>query len=90
MNGLNFGEALEQLRDGNRVGRAGWNGKGMWLQLVTDARFFDGAPVGLQLEPNGLVSVLEPFIVMYTAQGKWVPWLASQSDVLAWDWMVAP
>ncbi|AXU20769.1 hypothetical protein C7W88_17010 [Novosphingobium sp. THN1] len=30
---LNFGQALEALKQGKRIARSGWNGKGMWLCL---------------------------------------------------------
>ena len=66
-----FGQALSALKDGLRVTRTGWNGSGMWLQLqVPDA----GSKMTL------------PYIYMSTAQGDLVPWLASQSDLLAVDW----
>jgi len=73
---MKFSEVLEELKadDGTWAGRAGWNGKGMHIQLVTDGEFDSG---GYRLEP---------FIVMYTADGKWVPSLASQTDILAEDW----
>jgi hypothetical protein len=75
---MNFGEALELLNEGRRVARSGWNGKGMWLELVFGATFGPGA---------GQAPIrLEPFIVMKTAQETFVPWLASQTDVLAADW----
>ena len=77
--GLDFGEALEWLRAGERVSRAGWNGKGMSLLRADGGTFRAGGFV---------MGELEPHIVMHTADGKFVPWLASQSDVLATDWMV--
>lgn len=71
MDYTDFGWALKQLRAGNRVARSGWNGKGMWLALqVPDA----GSKMSL------------PYIYMKTADDKLVPWLASQTDVLAEDW----
>ena len=71
----NFGWALEQLRAGHDVCRDGWNGKGMWLRL--------------QL-PDEHSKMTLPYIYMCTVQGKLVPWLASQTDMLAEDWEVAP
>jgi hypothetical protein len=68
---VNFGDALEALRLGRQVQRAGWNGKGMWLALqVPDA--------------NSKMSL--PYIYMSTVTGDLVPWLASQTDLLAEDW----
>ena len=82
MNGLDFGEALALLKGGKRVARAGWNGKGMWLRYVdlyTDAEFRVR-----EIEP--CTGSWLPFIAMKTVDNKMVPWLASQTDVLATDW----
>jgi hypothetical protein len=79
-----FGHALCALKAGGRVARAGWNGKGMWLAHVTGWTFnvmlgpVDNIPTARSL----------PFLVMRTAQGDFVPWLASQTDILANDWMI--
>lgn len=70
---MNFGEAIEKLKNGHTVCRSGWNGKGMWL--------------GLQV-PDEHSKMNLPYIYMYTAQGDQVPWLASQTDMLAEDWLV--
>ena len=68
---MDFGDAVRALKAGKRVSRAGWNGKGMWLALqVPD----EHSKMGL------------PYIYMSTVSGKFVPWLASQTDVLAEDW----
>ncbi|PNQ81624.1 DUF2829 domain-containing protein [Paenibacillus sp. F4] len=87
---LNFGQAIEALKNGKKVARAGWNGKGMWLGLVKadnyivfEAPFGDGQATDENI-PEGLL----PWIGMKTADGKFVPWLASQTDILAEDWEV--
>lgn len=74
---MNFGDAIEALKNGDRVTRAGWNGKGMWLTLMrpTDEDY-DGKPW----------HTLQPYIAMKTAQDNLVAWTASQSDCLAEDW----
>lgn len=77
-----IGWAISRLRRGERVSRSGWNGKGMWLKLqVPDANskmtlpyIYMEYPVGHPAYPNGAR----------------VPWLASQTDLLAWDWGVVP
>jgi hypothetical protein len=76
--GDDFGTALTRLRDGYRVQRSGWNGKGMWLMLIE----------GHAWQLHGLMGTYErsPFIAMKTADDKIVPWLASQTDILAHDW----
>lgn len=73
--GFDFSSALLVLKMGQRVERAGWNGKGMWLVLVNAWQ-----PVDL------VMGEAVPFIAMKTADGKLVPWSPSQTDVLANDW----
>ena len=80
---MNFGEAIKALKEGQRVARSGWNGKSMWLCLVE----------GYSYNPNeGATHALGcqklPWIGMKTADNSFVPWLASQTDMLAEDWVV--
>ena len=70
---LAFGEALIALKDGRRVTRPGWNGKGMWLELQ---------------RPDAHSKMSLPYIYMFTSDKHLVPWLASQTDVLAEDWLL--
>lgn len=87
---MNFGQALAALKEGLKVSRAGWNGKGMFLFLVPGSTFkVNRAPL-LGIYPEGTEINYCPHIDMRTADGKIVPWLASQTDVLAEDWAVAP
>jgi hypothetical protein len=86
MSGMSFGEALALLKNGGRVARDGWNGKGMFLFLVPGSQFVVNRPPLLGIYPEGTVINYQPHIDMRTAQGTIVPWLASQSDVLAEDW----
>lgn len=83
---FDFSDALRFLRIGIPIQREGWNGKGMWLGLCEGARLVIRG--GERAEFTEARS--EPFIVMKTADGKFVPWLASQTDVLATDWRVLP
>jgi hypothetical protein len=73
---MKFGEAVEALKDGCKVARHGWNGKGMWLTYIHGQKTTDAGYETL------------PFIAMKTADDKIVPWLASQTDILAEDWMM--
>ncbi len=70
---MNFGKALENLKNGFRVCRSGWNGKNMWIALQT---------------PDRHSKMTLPYIYMFTATEDLVPWLASQTDILADDWEV--
>lgn len=80
--GVSFGHAVELLKAGHRVARAGWNGKGMWLILIHGQNYDVDAPLRFN------TTELAPYIAMKTADNKLVPWLASQTDVLAEDWQV--
>jgi hypothetical protein len=75
---MNFGEALVLIKQGLKVRRAGWNGKGMWLCLVGEKEY--DLNVWGQGQPK-----LSPWIGMKTADGNFVPWQPSQTDVLAED-----
>lgn len=71
-NGFDFGHALVHLRLGKKVARAGWNGKGMWIALLVSE------------EPTSW----RPYIYMSTVDMQLVPWVASQTDLLADDWVL--
>jgi hypothetical protein len=86
MPGLSFSEALTCLKMGDRVARAGWNGKGMFLFLVPGSKFTVNRAPLLGIYPEGTEIEYHAHIDMKTAQGYVVPWLASQTDILANDW----
>lgn len=94
--GLSFGFALFALKNGERVCRAGWNGKGMWLALTPGhlnlpAEKFWNPHNRAFAEQNGGAATVLPSITMKTATGEiLMGWLASQTDMLAEDWMVLP
>lgn len=85
---MSFGLAIEALKAGKKVARAGWNGKGMFLFLVPGSTFKVNRPPLMGIYPEGTEINYCPHIDMKTADGKVVPWLASQTDVLAEDWAV--
>lgn len=74
---MNFGQAIEGLKEGKKVARKGWNGKGMYLTLIPAGNaMWQGYP-------------MQDCIGMKTADHKMQPgWLASQTDMLAEDWEV--
>lgn len=84
-NGLTFGLAIEALKACKRVARAGWNGKGMWLGLV---KGYEYVPTSVEHMNAALGCMKLPWICMKTADNCMVPWLASQTDVLAEDWVI--
>lgn len=83
---MNFGQALEALKSGQKVSREGWNGNGMFLFLVPGSTFIINRAPLLGIYPEGTEINYCPHIDMKTADNKIVPWLASQTDVLADDW----
>lgn len=88
LQGMTFGMALEALKVGQKVARKGWNGKGMFLFLVPGSTFKVNRKPLLGIYPEGTEINYCPHIDMKTADGKIVPWLASQTDVLAEDWEI--
>jgi hypothetical protein len=93
VNANGFGWALKQLHDGARVTRAGWNGRGMFICLQRG--YPEGIPINRNTSeatgmPEGTVCRFLPYIMMKTADGAFVPWLASQTDLLSTDWEVSP
>lgn len=68
-----FGWAIKQLHNGDAVQRKNWNGKGQYLMLQV---------------PDANSKMTLPYIYITTVQGDRVPWLASQTDMLATDWQV--
>jgi hypothetical protein len=69
---LTFSTALIYLKGGDRLARAGWNGPNQYVALFTPP-----------LADKNL-----PYLYIKTVTGHTVPWLASQTDLLAEDWMV--
>jgi hypothetical protein len=85
---MDFGKALAALKEGKRVAREGWNGKGMFLFLVAGSNFVVNREPLLSIMGEGTMVTYRPHIDMKDAEGKVVPWLASQTDMLAEDWHV--
>ena len=95
--GLNFGDAIEALKDGKKVSRKGWNGKGMYLWLkpaVTVKSEWCKDPVLKEIcDDNGGGIEALGTVCMYThdstgRKAVLTGWLASQSDMLLEDWVI--
>ena len=84
---MNFGQALEWIKKGGQVARDGWNSKGMWLALVgaTGWCINDSVPAFDAIVRKTMANTM-PWIGMKTSDGAFVPWAASQTDLLAEDW----
>jgi hypothetical protein len=86
---MNFSDALNELKKGKLICRSGWNGKDMFLFLFKQEGVIIKHPYPDDYIPEkGEVIGYDalPFIMMKTANSKCVPWLASQTDILADDW----
>lgn len=70
---FDFGTALAHLRNEKKVARGGWNGKDMWIALQ---------------KPDANSKMLRPYIYMRPVDDQLVPWVASQTDLLADDWFL--
>jgi hypothetical protein len=66
-----FAWALRRLKHGARLTRSGWNGRGLWIALQ---------------RPDAQSKMSLPYLYMKTVGGDLVPWLASQTNLLAEDW----
>ena len=85
---MNFGEAIIALKQGQKVARKGWNGKGMFLYLVSEGSY----PVKMDAaksiaDENGNVKY-GPYVALKSANGIVYPWNASQADMLSEDWEI--
>lgn len=90
LNGI--GWAIKNMHNGSRVRRAGWNGKGMFIAYQPG--YPDGVPINANTSramglPEGTFVKFDPYIMMRTVTGSCVPWLASQTELLATDWEIA-
>jgi len=84
---MDFGQAIVLLKEGKKVCRENWNGKGMFLFLVPGSTFTVNRPPLLGIYPEGTNINYRSHIDMKTVDEEIVPWVASQSDVLSEDWM---
>ena len=91
---MNFGDALEALKEGKKVFRSGWNGKGMFLFVLEGAsilktKLYDAKLKKIAETFDGDTLECLPTIRMKTADNKILTgWLASQSDMFAEDWEI--
>lgn len=85
MDTYDIGGAVALLKNGKKVARQGWNGKGMFLYYVPAASYPAQTPAA-RGEFGDMVPYRD-YVAMKTVDGYVVPWLASQSDLLATDWV---
>lgn len=88
IHGLTFGYAIEALKNGLKVARPGWNGKGMFLFLVPGSQFrVNRAPLNT-IYPEGTEINYRPHIDIKNVDGTVSTWAPSIGDALAEDWEI--
>ena len=84
MENLKFGEVIEQIRNGKKVSRVGWNGKGLYIQLqIPDEKSFMTRPYIYITSPSGSTKQYGD-----DPSEHRIPWLPSNTDIFAEDWYI--
>lgn len=86
--GLTFGLAIEACKRGAKITRAGWNGKGMFLYHVSADYYPVKTNAAKSFFGDNSLVPYRAYIAMKTVDNDVVPWVASQSDILATDWSI--
>jgi uncharacterized protein DUF2829 len=87
---MDFGHALFTLKRGERVARAGWNGKGMFLFLVAGSQFTVNREPLVSILGEGTLVNYNPHIDIKNVDGSISTWVPSIGDCMATDWMIVP
>ncbi|MBD3004518.1 DUF2829 domain-containing protein [Streptomyces sp. 5-10] len=89
---MDYSDALHICRHSRqRISRTGWNGKGQYV--VYQEGYPEGIPINKNTSdatgiPEGTVVKFLPYLMFHTSDGAFVPWIASQTDMLGTDWFV--
>lgn len=81
----NFGEAISFLKEGMKVARKGWNGKGQYIELATNISYVNASEEVVNCEHDAIGNKAIAFV---GTSGVQMGWLASQADMLAEDWII--
>ena len=82
---MNFGKAIDLLKEGKKLRRKGWNGKNQYIELATNISYknADGEIININHKTMG-----NKAIAFIGTSGVQIGWLASQSDMLSDDWVL--
>lgn len=80
---MNFGEAIKLLKEGKKLQREGWNGKGQYIELATNISYVNSNKEIINVNHEAIGNKA---IVFVGTSGIQIGWLATQSDMLADDW----
>ncbi len=86
--GMSFGLAVEAMKQGAKVARAGWNGAGMFAYYVPENSYPAQTGVAKQHFGDGALVPYRAYLALKTAQGDVATWAPSCSDALAEDWLI--
>ena len=82
---MNFGKAIQLLKDGKKLQREGWNGKNQYIELATNISYVNANKEIINVNHEAIGNKAIAFV---GTSGVQLGWLASQSDMLANDWKV--
>lgn len=85
---MDFGEALKALKAGKKVQRKGWNGKGLFVYLVTGGKYKVQMDSVKGLADAEGCMTYEPYMAIWNGRGTVNTWAPSVADCLAEDWVV--
>ena len=85
--GCTFGEAIKAVKNGSRISREGWNGKEQYVELAKCISYVNPAGYTVNAQHQDIGNNALAFV---GTRGVQLGWLASQSDMLAEDWMIIP
>lgn len=82
---MDFGDAIKLLKQGKKLQRQGWNGKGQYIELATNISYINANQEMINAEHE---SIGNKAIAFVGTSGVQLGWLASQADMLAEDWII--
>ena len=82
---FDFGKAIQLMKLGKRVQREGWNGKNQYIELATNISYRNANGEIINAEHEAIGNKAVAFV---GTSGVQLGWLASQSDMLAEDWII--
>lgn len=85
LSGLSFGLAIDMVKKGHKIQRAGWNGKNQYVELATYIRYVNANGIVMNAEHAAIGNAALAFV---GTSGVQLGWLASQADMLAEDWRI--
>jgi len=82
---MDFGDAIKLLKQGKKLQRKGWNGKGQYIELATNISYINANQEMINTEHEAIGNKAIAFV---GTSGVQLGWLASQADMLAEDWII--